>query len=378
MGKLRVDSGSLESYISEKAFLELKLSVESSEEISCFRFGSSDTYNINCSNIRIKLCNNQSLGRIYEVTTSPCITGDFRSCPDPIVVKNVLPKHLNYADPDIFCYEQHLFDLLIGADIYHELVNIQKTRVLANGIVLIDTFFGWTPSVSLNSQSSKVVSTLVSGFEDNESIVTFGDNYDVCDLTDLTKFWSLETIGIKHKEMDDVHDRVVENFYKTSRVENGRFVVCWPWKSDKPDLSSNYRIARARLRKLLSSMNSDALISYNQIFMDYLHKGIIEDAPPESRFLIHYIPHRAEHQKGKIRIVFDASAKSSSGHSLNDMIYKGPSLQESIIKLILNFHLYPVALSADIEKAFLQVSLNDVDRDCVRFLWVKDWKTCRR
>ncbi len=108
------------------------------------------------------------MGRIYEVTTSSCITGDFRSCPDPIVVKSVLPKHLNYADPDIFCYEQHPFNLLIGADIYHELVNIQKTRVLANGIVLDDTFFGWTLSGSLNSQSSKVVSTLVSGFEDNE------------------------------------------------------------------------------------------------------------------------------------------------------------------------------------------------------------------
>ncbi len=36
------DSGSLKSYISEKAFLKLKLSVESSKEISCLCFGSSD------------------------------------------------------------------------------------------------------------------------------------------------------------------------------------------------------------------------------------------------------------------------------------------------------------------------------------------------
>ncbi len=109
-------------------------------------------------------------------------------CPDLIVVKSVLPKHLNYADPDIFCYVQHPFDLLIRVDIYHELVTIQKTKVLSNGIVLITTFFGWTPSGSLNSKFSKMVSILVSGFEDNESIVTSRYNYDVCDLTDLMKF----------------------------------------------------------------------------------------------------------------------------------------------------------------------------------------------
>jgi len=41
----------------------------------------------------------------------------------------------------------------------------------------------------------------------------------------------------------------------------------------------------------------------------------------------------------------------------------------------LNFRLREVAFTADIEKAFLQMSLNEPDRDLVRFLWVEDY-TC--
>ena len=40
--------------------------------------------------------------------------------------------------------------------------------------------------------------------------------------------------------------------------------------------------------------------------------------------------------------------------------------------LRLRFRIYKVALTADIEKAFLQVGLQPADRDVTRFLWLKD------
>ena len=39
---------------------------------------------------------------------------------------------------------------------------------------------------------------------------------------------------------------------------------------------------------------------------------------------------------------------------------------------MLRFRSYPVAFIADIEKAFLMISVNPRDRDVLRFLWVKD------
>jgi len=70
--------------------------------------------------------------------------------------------------------------------------------------------------------------------------------------------------------------------------------------------------------------------------------------------------------------VFNASAHIKGGPSLNSLIHKGPPLQENIVKLLVNFRLHEIAITADIEKAFLQISLNEVDRDVVRFLWIKD------
>ena len=43
--------------------------------------------------------------------------------------------------------------------------------------------------------------------------------------------------------------------------------------------------------------------------------------------------------------------------------------------ILLRFRSYPVALTADIEKAFLMISIAETDRDALRFLWVNDITT---
>ena len=54
------------------------------------------------------------------------------------------------------------------------------------------------------------------------------------------------------------------------------------------------------------------------------------------------------------------------------MLYRGPVILEDLCGLLLRFRLHKVALTADIEKAFLQVVLQPTDRDVTRFLWLKD------
>ena len=46
--------------------------------------------------------------------------------------------------------------------------------------------------------------------------------------------------------------------------------------------------------------------------------------------------------------------------------------QEDLCGLLLRLRIYKVALTADIEKAFLQVRLQPADRDVTTFLWLKD------
>ena len=53
-------------------------------------------------------------------------------------------------------------------------------------------------------------------------------------------------------------------------------------------------------------------------------------------------------------------------------MYRGAVILEDLCGLLLRFRIYKVALTADIEKAVLQVGLYPADQDVTRFLWLKD------
>ncbi len=81
-------------------------------------------------------------------------------------------------------------------------------------------------------------------------------------------------------------------------------------------------------------------------------------------------------------MVFDASAKTSSGYSLNDLLLPGPISYHLLTNILLSFRVYRIGLSADISKMFREVSLHHADRDYHRFLFeddgeVQDWRMKR-
>ena len=75
----------------------------------------------------------------------------------------------------------------------------------------------------------------------------------------------------------------------------------------------------------------------------------------------------------KLRVVFDGSAKENeSKQSINDHLDTGPNFMPSLFDTLVKFQCYPIALTADIEKAFLQIEIKPEDRDRLRFLWMDD------
>ena len=84
-----------------------------------------------------------------------------------------------------------------------------------------------------------------------------------------------------------------------------------------------------------------------------------------------FIPHHGvyhPHKPGKIRVVFDCSAKYK-GKSLNDLLLKGPDLTNSLLGVLTRFRQEHVAVMADIQAMFHQVKVPDTDRSFLRFLW---------
>ncbi|XP_052871162.1 uncharacterized protein LOC128276742, partial [Anopheles cruzii] len=96
-------------------------------------------------------------------------------------------------------------------------------------------------------------------------------------------------------------------------------------------------------------------------------------APSDADRVIYVIPHscviKPESSTTKLRVVFDASAKSSTGVALNDLQVIGPVLQPDLLHIWLDFHLHTVVVTADIAKMYRQVWVSDEDTWTQCILW---------
>ena len=120
---------------------------------------------------------------------------------------------------------------------------------------------------------------------------------------------------------------------------------------------------------------------YADVIHDQLDRGIIERVSSDTKEgpVKHYIPHHAvitpSKTTTKLRVVYDASAKSrQKDKSLNECLHRGPVILPNLFGLLIRFRLSPIAIVADVEKAFLNVGLQVPDKDATRFIWLKDHK----
>ena len=90
--------------------------------------------------------------------------------------------------------------------------------------------------------------------------------------------------------------------------------------------------------------------------------------PSEFFYLPHHCVFKEDSTTTKLREVFDGSARSTTGVSINDALMVGPVVQDDLFSIIIRFRLYSIALSVDIEKMYRQVGLKE-DRDFHRILW---------
>ena len=83
-------------------------------------------------------------------------------------------------------------------------------------------------------------------------------------------------------------------------------------------------------------------------------------------------------------MVFDASAKTSSGNSLNNILLRGPTQYPLISTVLIKFRQHLIGMSSDISKMFREIGLHEDDRDLHRFVrripqtgLLKDWRMTR-
>ena len=98
----------------------------------------------------------------------------------------------------------------------------------------------------------------------------------------------------------------------------------------------------------------------------------VEDLEDTQEEKVHYLPHHAvirqDRETTKLRVVYDASAKCQGAPSLNNCLYSGTNFEQCILDILQRFRTYRIAVTADVEKAFLMIFVSEKDRDALRFL----------
>lgn len=189
----------------------------------------------------------------------------------------------------------------------------------------------------------------------------------------IKRFWELEEPPSAPPVLRPA-DVECEDFYKSSTTRDptsGRYTVGLPFSEDVYSLGRSYETARRRflcLEKKLEASPS-LRIAYDGVIKEYLEKDYITPAPPDmsdDSCPIYVIPHhgviREDKTSTRLRIVLDASCKTSSGTSLNNILHHGPNLQGDLFQILLNFRLFAVAMTADCRQQFLQIAIRECDR----------------
>ena len=127
-------------------------------------------------------------------------------------------------------------------------------------------------------------------------------------------------------------------------------------------------------RTLRSKGNHD---SFADAIDEYFEQSHAEPVPPEDLSKpsseVYYMPMHAVRKDTstttKLRVVFDASAKSSTGVSLNDQLLVGPTVHAPLVDVLLRFRRHKIAIATDISRMYRAVLLPETQRDLHRFVW---------
>ncbi|GBM01529.1 hypothetical protein AVEN_202404-1 [Araneus ventricosus] len=364
--RVLLDNGSMRTFINREISKKLKLNVIRKEYLSVYAFGARQAKEQSYNVVRLKLENRDepSLHIEIEALETEQISATTLPVPETNISKtfNKL-KGLQLAD----CVENKdkNISILIGVDYYYEIV-LGRLKRLNDKLVATETIFGWC------------LQGYIGLTNDLLSLKIVVDERNISDQ--LQQFWKLENLGVgsESQEEHSFDADIMKEFEAGITYQDNRYKVKFPWKSNMKHLLNNNRdIASRRFSKLKSNfINDPSLFSdYKKVIDEHLREGIIERIKDsnENKENTYYLPHRAvirkDHSTTRLRIVFDASSHAKGQLSLNDCLYTGLNLIPDLFSLLLRFRSHPVAITADIQKAFLQINIDEEDRNFTRFYW---------
>lgn len=364
-----LDSGSESSFISKS--LQEKLSIQA-KSIDCLKvigIGNSSARKV------VESCNVQinSLHNAFKVTISCLILKELTSnIPKTTInIKGLkLPANIKLADPEFS--QSAPIDVLIGADLFWDLIGNEQLSLGPSSPRLRSSELGWLISGPINSERSK------KSFYCNHATLSNSAESKVDEM--LTKFWEIEDVPTSSIKSMSEKDNYCEKHFlsNTFRLDSGRYCVKLPLTESPERLGDSYYLAKRRLLNLERKLKKNPYLKteYEKFINEYANLGHLSEStvakPHPSYFLSHHAVFKSSSESTSLRVVFDGSAPSSSGLSLNDILMVGPNVQDSLFSILIRARQYKYILAADIEKMYRQVLVDESDRNLQLILWRED------
>ncbi|XP_043496425.1 uncharacterized protein LOC122520402 [Polistes fuscatus] len=269
----------------------------------------------------------------------------------------IIPAGIQLADPKF--YEPANIDAILGVEIFASLWRAGQSIRLNENLMAQGTVLGWLVMSTGNTRTPQSVNCHTATVDLNSQ---------------LEKFWKIEEVA--ESSIRSHEENLCEAHYRsnTRRDDTGRYIVRLPFKEEN-QLGDSYTSALRRFHALERSLSRkpkirDEYIKFLSEYEELGHMTRIEGGPHEDRF---YLPHHAvlKHTSitTKLRVVFDASAKTSNGKSLNNVLMVGPTIQEDLFALLVRFRSHAIAITADIAKMYRQIIIDPRDRKYQTILW---------
>ncbi|KAH8329704.1 hypothetical protein KR059_002239 [Drosophila kikkawai] len=275
------------------------------------------------------------------------------------------------------CYKRKdiRVDLILGVDMLAQIM-LPDTRIgLPGEPIAQNTRFGW------------ILSGRAEGVREATQLRCHRVQLDTEAL--LKRFCEVESVP--DRPIATEGDLWCESFFQKTHVRrpDGRYVVRLPFKTylDRTMvLGKSHQMALNRFLQMERrlSNNPDRWSKYVDEIEEYFALEQIAPAMDSESSTVRstaanrhvascVLPHHAvfkkEIQSTKQRIVFDASSRTSNGKSLNDILWTGPTLQNDMSAIILNWRNYRFVFTADIQKMYRCIDVHPEDAQYQRILW---------
>lgn len=110
-------------------------------------------------------------------------------------------------------------------------------------------------------------------------------------------------------------------------------------------------------------------IQFLQEYVNLGHMRLLKNDDGSGYYLPHHAILKQDSLTTKLGGMFDGSASTSTGLSLNNTLMKGPIIQDDLLSIIMRFRTYNYVLTADIEKMYRQVNVQEQDTKFQKILW---------